>query len=106
MKLGDDILINKVIRDCPICNNTHELQYRKRISNAIVKGEKIETEEFYFLCTVTEDEENEFVSAKMMDENLLRAKDAYRKKAFKKGLIYKNKQYAENTVFEKGSAKI
>lgn len=36
------------------------------------------------MCTVTEDEENEFVSAKMMDENLLRAKDAYRKKRLKK----------------------
>lgn len=40
MKLGDDILINKVIRDCPICNNTHELQYRKKFPMRLLKVKK------------------------------------------------------------------
>ncbi len=78
--MNKDVLIYNIVKDCPICNGIHELQFRKRIACNIVKGEEIETEEFYFLCPVTNDEENEFISAKIMDENLLRAKDAYRQK--------------------------
>lgn len=70
--------------DCPICNKIHQLERRKRISQGIVKDETIDYEEIYFLCTETTEEENEFVSASLMDENLLRARDAYRKK---KGLL-------------------
>lgn len=75
-----DILIEKIKVDCPFCNKEHILEKRKRNTIGIVKGEQINFEEEYFLCNITESDENEFVTAKIMDENLLRARDEYRKK--------------------------
>ena len=75
-----DVLIEKVKIDCPFCNKEHILEKRKRDTVGIVKGEQINFEEEYFLCNITETDENEFVTAKMMDENLLKARDEYRKK--------------------------
>lgn len=70
--------------DCPCCNKTHPLEKRKRLTQSIVKDETVEYEETYFLCPVCDEEENEFVPAGLMDENLLRARDSYRQK---KGLL-------------------
>ena len=75
-----DVLIEKVKIDCPFCNKEHILEKRKRDTVGIVKGEQINFEEECFLCNITETDENEFVTAKMMDENLLKARDEYRKK--------------------------
>ena len=75
-----DVLIEKVKIDCPFCNKEHILEKRKRDTVGIVKGKQINFEEEYFLCNITETDENEFVTAKMMDENLLKARDEYRKK--------------------------
>lgn len=75
-----DILIEKVNYDCPFCDKEHLLEKRMRKSIVTVKNEPTEYDEIYFLCPETDEEENEFVSAKLMDENLLRARDNYRKK--------------------------
>lgn len=69
---------------CPCCNKTHSLEQRKRLTQSIVKDETVDYEEIYFLCPVCDEEENEFVPAGLMDENLLRARDSYRQK---KGLL-------------------
>lgn len=76
--MSKDYLIETAERDCPICNQTHLLEKRKRITQGIVKGEVVDYEEIYYLCEISDEEENEFVSAGIMDENLLRARDAYR----------------------------
>lgn len=69
---------------CPICNEVHNIEIRERLSQAIVNNEIVSYEEIYYLCTRTSDEEeNEFVPAKVLDENLLRAKEAYRIKECK-----------------------
>lgn len=73
--------------DCPICNKMHSLEKRKRLTESIVKDEMVEYEEMYYLCSLGGEEENEFVPSGMMDENLLRARDAYRRK---KGLLTSN----------------
>ncbi len=65
---------------CPFCGKTHSLEKRERISQAIVKDEVVDYEETYILCPLSDDEENEFVPAGIMDENLLRARNSYRKK--------------------------
>ena len=75
-----DNLIEKIEKDCPICNKTHLLEMRKGLKRAIIKGDIVEYEAVYFLCTMSNEEENEFVSAGLMDENLERARDAYRTK--------------------------
>ena len=85
--MNKDYLINTVEIDCPICNKVHSLEMRKRLTQCIVKGEIVDYEEVYYLCQLTDEEENEFVPAGIMDENLLRARDAYRTK---KGLLTSN----------------
>lgn len=79
-----DKLIEKIEMDCPFCNKNHTIEKRKRITEALIKKEKVAYQEEYYLCTETYEEENEFVTAKLMDENLLKARDAYRKN---KGLL-------------------
>jgi hypothetical protein len=53
------------------------LEQRKRLTQSIVKGEIVDYEEVYFLCPLTDEDENEFIPAGLMDENLLRARDSY-----------------------------
>lgn len=74
-----DILIEKVKIDCPFCNEKHLVEKRERSSIALIKNEQINYKEKYFLCNKTQSDENEFVTAKLMDENLLNARDNYRK---------------------------
>ena len=75
-----DQLLDQIMMDCPICNKKHNVEKRLRQTQALFKGEIIHYEEQYFLCSETEEEENEFVPAKIMDENLLGVRDAYRTK--------------------------
>ncbi|MGB4589644.1 MAG: type II TA system antitoxin MqsA family protein [Clostridiaceae bacterium] len=79
-----DYLITIVDMDCPLCNKTHSLEQRKRLTQSIIKDEVVDYEESYFLCPLSDEDENEFVSARLMDENLLIARDSYR---IKKGLL-------------------
>jgi putative zinc finger/helix-turn-helix YgiT family protein len=85
--MNKDYLINTIDMDCPICNKVHSLEMRKRLTQCLVKGEVVDYEEVYYLCTLSDEEENEFVPSGIMDENLLRARDAYRTK---KGLLTSN----------------
>ncbi|MBN2796458.1 MAG: DUF4065 domain-containing protein [Clostridia bacterium] len=78
-KLFENIEIN-----CPVCGVTHMVEKRLRETQALFKGEVVNYEEVYFLCDKADDEENEFVPAKVMDSNLLKVRDAYRKA---KGLL-------------------
>ena len=77
--MKEDILIEKIKEDCPICNKIHLVEKRKRINKIKIKDEIIEYEEFYLLCPKTNEEENEYANAELMDTNLLNARDAYRK---------------------------
>lgn len=74
-----DKIREKLEMDCPICNKTHLVEKRTRQTQALFKGEVIDYEEQYFLCTEIDEEDNEFVSSKIMDANLLNVRDAYRK---------------------------
>lgn len=76
--MNKDLLMEEILMDCPYCNNIHTLEKRKRDTQNIVKGEIIDYEEIYYLCPITEEEENEFAPAGIMDKNLLMARDAYR----------------------------
>jgi putative zinc finger/helix-turn-helix YgiT family protein len=89
--MSKEYLIEKIERDCPICERVHTLEKRKRETQGIVKGEVVDYEEIFYLCLVTDEEENEFVPAAIMDKNLLGARDAYRKA---KGLLT-SKEIAE-----------
>ena len=76
-----DHLIKEVQQECPFCDEQHAIQIRKRLTQAIVKNEPVEYEQVYYYCPI---EDEEFVPGKIADENLLKARDEYRKK---KGLL-------------------
>lgn len=77
--MNNDYLVSNVEMDCPICNKVHSLEKRKRLIQAIIKDEMVEHEEIYFSCSMSDEDENEFVPAGLLDENLLRARDVYRR---------------------------
>lgn len=73
-------LIEHVERDCPLCNKVHLVEKRKRESQMLIKNEEVTYEEIYFFCPESAGyEEDEFVSAEMMDQNLQNARNVYRK---------------------------
>ena len=82
--MGKSTLIRKVHMNCPLCDKTHEVEERKRITTITLKDEKITYEERFYFCANADDEENEFETGSMTNENLLNARNAYR---IKKGLI-------------------
>ena len=65
---------------CPICGEKHELNAKVRKDKIRIKGIEIEYDEMYFICSKFNDKESEFVTAKIFDENLLNARNEYRKK--------------------------
>ncbi len=76
-----DVLIRNVDYDCPFCDETHQVEVKSRITTALVKKESIKYNQTYFYCPI---EDDEFVPSKIMDENLLKARDSYKKN---KGLL-------------------
>ncbi len=72
-------LIRKVHMACPICGKTHEIEERKRLSSITIKGDRVTYEEQYYYCANAHEDENEFETGSMTNENLLSARNAYRK---------------------------
>jgi len=63
--------------DCPICNKIHMVEAGTRTAQAFVKGEQVHYQKVYYRCQLCPDEENEWVPAGVMDDNLQRAGNAY-----------------------------
>lgn len=76
--MSHDHLIQMIEMDCPLCNKVHPVEKWKRITQSVIKDEIVDYEEISYCCPQTDEEENEFVPAGQMDENLLKARDAYR----------------------------
>ena len=72
-------LIRKIQMECPLCDKIHEIEERTRIAKTIIKGEEDNYEETYYFCLNSDEDENEFVTGKMENENLLNARNAYRR---------------------------
>lgn len=73
----NDTLIDRVMMDCPMCDEEHLVEKWVRTSKVTIKGESVEYLETYYKCT-EDDESFVFIPAKLMNENLLVARDAYR----------------------------
>lgn len=73
-------LIRKIHMSCPLCDKTHEVEERKRITTITLKGEEVTYEEKFYFCTNAAENENEFENGAMTNENLLNARNAYRVK--------------------------
>ena len=69
--MGTSTLIRKVHIACPLCNKTHEIEERKRFTSITLKGDKITYEERFYFCANSDEDENEFETGSMANENLL-----------------------------------
>lgn len=81
------VLIRKIHMNCPLCDTTHEVEERERTTTILIKGENITYKERFYFCANVEEDENEFVTGAMTNENLLNARNAYR---IKMGLLTSN----------------
>lgn len=72
--------IRKIHMNCPLCDKTHEVDERKRLTTITLKGDQVSYEERFFFCENADDEENEFETGSMTNANLLNARNAYRVK--------------------------
>ena len=77
-------LLRKVHMNCPLCDKIHEVEERKRVTSIVLKGEEVTYEERFYFCANADEDENEFETSSMTNENLLNARNAYR---IKKGLL-------------------
>lgn len=66
--------------NCPLCDKMHEIEERKRTTSITIKGEEVFYEERFYFCANADEDENEFETAAMTNENLLNARNAYRVK--------------------------
>lgn len=78
--MEDSTLIRKIHMSCPLCDKTHEIEERKRITTITLKGEEVNYEERFYFCANADEDENEFETGAMTNENLLNARNAYRVK--------------------------
>ena len=65
---------------CPLCEKTHEVEERKRMITITLKGVEVTYEERFYFCANADEDENEFETGAMTNENLLNARNAYRVK--------------------------
>lgn len=77
-KMGIGTLIKKVHMNCPLCDKMHEVEERVRMATCTIKGKKVTYEERFYLCAYADEDENEFETAAMANENMLKARNAYR----------------------------
>lgn len=77
-------LHKKVHMNCPLCGKTHEVEERKRFTTMTLKDEEVTYEERFYFCANSDEDENEFETGAMTNENLLNARNAYR---IKHGLL-------------------
>lgn len=72
-------LIRRIRMECPLCDKIHEIEERTRVAKIIIKGEEVNYVESYYFCANSNEEENEFATGKMENNNLLNDRNAYRK---------------------------
>lgn len=70
--------VRKIHMNCPLCDKTHDVEERKRLATITLKGEKVTYEEKFYFCLNADEDENEFETGAMTNENLLNARNAYR----------------------------
>ena len=68
-------LLRKVHMNCPLCDKTHEVEERKRVTSIVLKGEEVTYEERFYFCANADEDENEFEVGAMTNENLLNARN-------------------------------
>ena len=68
-------LIGEVSHCCPLCEKTHKVKVYEEEAKVLIKNIPVEYKEIYYLCSESNEE---FYPEKIMDENLTKARDAYK----------------------------
>jgi len=63
---------------CPICGKEHRIEVRKEEATITIKDQLVSYDKYSFYCCNAKEGESEFVPNRLENENLLRARDAYR----------------------------
>lgn len=45
-----DVLLKKVLMDCPLCDRVHEVEERLRTASMVIKDEEVDYEEHFFFA--------------------------------------------------------
>jgi putative zinc finger/helix-turn-helix YgiT family protein len=69
-------LIGEVSYSCPLCEKTHKVKVCEEETKALIKNKPVEYKEIYYLCSESNEE---FYPEKIIDENLTKARDAYKR---------------------------
>jgi putative zinc finger/helix-turn-helix YgiT family protein len=69
-------LVKEISYHCPICENEHKVKVFEEKTIALIKNKSVEYKEIFYVCPETNEE---FYPEKVMDENLTRARDAYKR---------------------------
>lgn len=70
-------LLKRINYDCPQCDQYHEVEVYLEDTKSLIEGTIVEHKETYYYCP---NEDEEFTPAKVLNQNLLAARDAYRVK--------------------------
>lgn len=68
-------LVKRINYDCPQCDQYHEVEVYVQETQSLIEGNIVAHEETFYFCP---NEKEEFIPAKVMNQNLLSARDAYR----------------------------
>jgi putative zinc finger/helix-turn-helix YgiT family protein len=69
-------LVKEISYCCPICEKEHKVKVFEEKTVALIKNKSVEYKEIFYICPETNEE---FYPEKIMDENLTRARDAYKR---------------------------
>lgn len=76
--MSKETLIKRIKSDCPICGKHHEVYEKCRLTNTVVKGKTVQYIHRFYFCSNSSEEENEYETSSMVNENILSAINAYR----------------------------
>ncbi len=78
--MRDDVLIRKVLMDCPACGHRHFVEERDRKVYWRIHDQDVYSHERYFHCAFADEEMNDWQTIEMEEESSENGHDAYRTK--------------------------
>lgn len=85
--MEDSRIIKRIHMNCPLCGKMHDVEERTRVASLTIKGEEVSYRERFYFCINADEDEREFETGVMNNQNLLNARNAYRAKM---GLLTSN----------------
>ena len=78
---------HQLLMDCPVCDKKHYVHIITREATAQIEGHDVVYPQKVYLCKMESRAEDEFIPARVMEENLAAAKKEYKKQYGKKAEV-------------------